>query len=152
MAQPLFRSNELYGWNRDYLLILKVNAQPFICDKILADKTKSYINAVKEAATETLDIPELVPVPEFLPSWAAKIARKTVRFAKDGKQATAATEAKVQQAAETIPDNQDYQTFLENMPASQGNPQEETSYKDLLATLDNLVALPDSLQPNNAPR
>jgi|GEM_PF-7099110 len=151
MAQPLFRSNELYGWNRDHLLILKVNAQPFICDKILADKTKSYISAIKEAATETLDIPELVSVPEFLPTWAAKIARKTVRFAKDGKQATAATGAKVQ-AAEKMPDSQDYQTFLEKLPASQTDPREETSYKDLLATLDNLVALPDNPQPNHVPK
>jgi len=90
-------------------------------------------------------------VPEFLPSWAAKIARKTVRFAKDGKQATAATEAKAQ-ADEKMPNQQDYQTFLEKLPASQTAPQEETSYKDLLATLDNLVALPDNLQPNHAPK
>jgi len=43
-------------------------------------------------------------------------------------------------------------TLLEKMPVLQAAPQEETSYKDLLAILDNLVTLPDNPQPNNAPR
>jgi len=51
-----------------------------------------------------------------------------------------------------MPNQQDYQTFLEKLPASQADPREETSYKDLLATLDNLVALPDCPQPNSVPR
>jgi len=74
--------------------------------------------------------------------------QKTVRFVKDGKQPTK-TKAKDN---EKIPDSQDYQTFLEKMDTSKTNPQEETSYKELLATLDNLVALPDNPQPNSVPR
>ncbi|GGB09432.1 hypothetical protein GCM10011491_41760 [Brucella endophytica] len=76
MARPLFRPNELYAWNRNHLLILKTNAAPFICDKILADRTKKYIKMKNGALGVTLQIPPLEALAPFMPSWARRSSEK----------------------------------------------------------------------------
>ena len=106
MAQPLFRSNELYAWDRNKLLIFKVNAQPYVCNKVLADKAKIYVKAVQKANHQLVEVPPLIETIDFLPSWATRIRKKTANYMAEGKALD----------NEKLPGQKDYQKFLQRIP------------------------------------
>ncbi|MEY9785389.1 type IV secretory system conjugative DNA transfer family protein [Sinorhizobium fredii] len=138
MAKPLFRANELYAWNRNHLLILKGNAAPFICDKILADRTKTYIRTATDAANVLLKIPPLQALPPFIPSWAKLAVPKKTKAKETAPEAE--TSPLELTPSNSAPSASEYAAFLDAGAADSVN------YDDLLGQLDALVGEADSFQ------
>jgi type IV secretion system protein VirD4 len=69
IARPLFRPDELYTWPRDDLLIMRVNTNPLIVKKILADKTGKYRRLYSRASKLKIPVPQLTNAAKFIPNW-----------------------------------------------------------------------------------
>lgn len=110
-AKPLFRADELFAWPRNDILIMRVNKNPLIARKILADKTSKYVKRARAAASATLTSPVLSIPPKFIPSWGKKAAERQAQANAEGVSETqsvrtqAETVARSQPAAEAQRDN-----------------------------------------------
>lgn len=77
IARPLFRPDDLYTWPRDDVLVMRVNTNPLIVKKILADKSNKYRWLYSRASTLKITVPQLTNAEKFIPSWGDKRRRDT---------------------------------------------------------------------------
>lgn len=83
-ARPLFRPDELFAWPRNDILIMRVNKNPLIGTKILADKTAKYVKKVKAAAGVKLIAPALKIPSKFIPSWGVRADERQAQANAEG--------------------------------------------------------------------